>query len=61
MAKANSQINFLDHSEEKVALYGRYLSIYLNVLARRQLKLFISMIYSVEKEYIKMEARVVLK
>ncbi len=38
MAKADSQINLLDHSEAKVALYGRYLSIYLNVLARSAIK-----------------------
>jgi three-Cys-motif partner protein len=34
MAKTESQINLLEHSEAKVKLYGRYLSIYLNVLAR---------------------------
>lgn len=38
MAKAESQINLLDHSEAKVALYGRYLSIYLNVLARSPIR-----------------------
>ena len=34
MAKTESQVNLLDHSEAKVKLYAKYLSIYLNVLAR---------------------------
>jgi len=33
-----SKINLLEHSESKVGLYGRYLSIYLNVLARSYVK-----------------------
>src|SRR5690348_14948792 len=38
MAKSESQVILLDHSESKVKLYGRYLSIYLNVLARSPIK-----------------------
>jgi three-Cys-motif partner protein len=38
MAKADSQTNLMDHSEAKVKLYGRYLSIYLNVLARSKIE-----------------------
>ncbi|MEP6952026.1 MAG: three-Cys-motif partner protein TcmP [Ginsengibacter sp.] len=38
MAKSESQTNLLDHSEAKVKLYGRYFSIYLNVLARSTIK-----------------------
>ena len=34
MAKAESQTSLFEHSEAKVKLYGKYLSIYLNVLAR---------------------------
>ena len=33
-----SKINLLDHSETKVLLYSRYLSIYLNVLSRSRIK-----------------------
>lgn len=42
MAKTDSQTSLLDHSEAKVKLYGRYLSIYLNVLSRAS---FIEKIY----------------
>ncbi|HEU5053728.1 MAG TPA: three-Cys-motif partner protein TcmP [Hanamia sp.] len=38
MAKSESQVTLLDHSESKVRLYGRYLSIYLNVLSRSPIK-----------------------
>lgn len=38
MSKAESQTSLLDHSEAKVKLYGRYLSIYLNVLSRSSIK-----------------------
>lgn len=38
MSKADSQTSLLDHSEAKVKLYGRYLSIYLNVLARSSIQ-----------------------
>ena len=38
MSKIQSQVNLLEHSEAKVKLYGRYLSIYLNVLARSTIK-----------------------
>ncbi len=34
MAKKDAKINLLDHSEAKVGLYGRYLSIFLNILSR---------------------------
>jgi three-Cys-motif partner protein len=34
MSKTNPKTNLLDHSEAKVNLYGRYLSIYLNILHR---------------------------
>lgn len=37
MAK-ESQISLLDHSSAKVNLYGKYLSIYLNVLARSRIE-----------------------
>jgi three-Cys-motif partner protein len=33
-----SKVNLLEHSEAKVGLYGLYLSIYLNVLARSYVK-----------------------
>jgi len=42
MAKKESQQNLYDHSEAKVKLFGRYLSIYLNVLSRAS---FIKQIY----------------
>jgi three-Cys-motif partner protein len=34
MKKVNPQTNLLEHSEAKVRLYGRYLSVYLNILHR---------------------------
>ncbi|MBS1509780.1 MAG: three-Cys-motif partner protein TcmP [Bacteroidetes bacterium] len=34
MAKSESQTSLFEHSEAKIKLYGKYLSIYLNVLAR---------------------------
>lgn len=34
MQNVDSQITMLEHSEAKVALYGRYLSTYLNILGR---------------------------
>lgn len=36
MKKVNPQISLLEHSEAKVRLYGRYLSVYLNILHRVQ-------------------------
>jgi three-Cys-motif partner protein len=38
MSKAESQTNLFDHSEAKVNLFGRYFSIYLNVLARSSIQ-----------------------
>lgn len=38
MAKLESQVSLYEHSEAKIKLYGRYLSIYLNVLARSIIK-----------------------
>lgn len=38
MSKSDSQTSLLDHSEAKVNLYGKYLSIYLNVLSRSPIK-----------------------
>ena len=38
MSKSESQTSLLDHSEAKVNLYGKYLSIYLNVLSRSPIK-----------------------
>lgn len=38
MPKPNSQTNLYDHSEAKVNLYSNYLSIYLNVLHRANMK-----------------------
>lgn len=34
MKNVNPKTNLLEHSEAKVALYGRYLSVYLNILHR---------------------------
>jgi len=34
MKNINPKTNLLEHSEAKIALYGRYLSIYLNILHR---------------------------
>lgn len=34
MKKANPKTILLEHSEAKVKLYGRYLSVYLNILHR---------------------------
>lgn len=34
MANDESQLDLLEHSEAKVALYGEYLSIYLNILVK---------------------------
>jgi three-Cys-motif partner protein len=36
MKKVNPQTSLLQHSEAKVRLYGRYLSVYLNILHRAQ-------------------------
>jgi three-Cys-motif partner protein len=36
MKKADPQTSLLEHSEAKVRLYGRYLSVYLNVLHQAQ-------------------------
>jgi three-Cys-motif partner protein len=36
MKKLNPQTNLLEHSEAKVKLYGRYLSVYLNILHQVQ-------------------------
>ncbi|MBI4731931.1 MAG: three-Cys-motif partner protein TcmP [Chloroflexi bacterium] len=36
MKKVNPQTSLLEHSEAKVRLYGRYLSVYLNILHRAQ-------------------------
>jgi len=36
MKQTNAKTYLLEHSEAKVKLYGRYLSIYLNVLRRVQ-------------------------
>ena len=36
MKRVNAKTNLLEHSEAKVKLYGRYLSVYLNVLHRAQ-------------------------
>jgi three-Cys-motif partner protein len=38
MSKSDSQVSLLDHSEAKVKLYGKYFSIYLNVLSRSPIK-----------------------
>lgn len=38
MSKSESQTSLLNHSEAKVNLYGKYLSIYLNVLSRSPIK-----------------------
>lgn len=38
MSKLESQTSLLYHSEAKVNLYGKYLSIYLNVLSRSPIK-----------------------
>ena len=36
MKQANPKTNLLEHSEAKVNLYGKYLSVYLNILHRAQ-------------------------
>lgn len=36
MADNDSQVNMLEHSAAKVMLYGKYLAIYLNILARAE-------------------------
>jgi three-Cys-motif partner protein len=36
MKRINPKTSLLEHSEAKVNLYGRYLSVYLNVLHRAQ-------------------------
>ncbi len=38
MTKKNSKTNLLEHSDAKVSLLGKYLSVYLNVLSRSKIQ-----------------------
>ncbi len=52
MNKLNTKTNLLNHSEAKVNLLGRYLSIYLNILSRSYIdKIYLLDLFCGEGEY----------